>query len=107
MMPQSIAKGGDSITSPAPSADTLQNSLLQVDLTAIWLLLAAFLVFFMQVTKLHLRAVYFLDHQHPSPHIRSHEQAACSNCMADRITQPRDVCVYNIVDKPYMTSAGS
>jgi hypothetical protein len=77
MKPPSIAKGGDSITSPAPSADTLQSSLLQTDLTAIWLLLAAFLVFFMQVTKLHLRVVCLLDHQKPSPHILSHEQAAC------------------------------
>ena len=69
MTPASIAKGGDSITSPAPSADTMQSSLLQTDLTAIWLLLAAFLVFFMQVKKPHLRALCLLDHQNLSPHI--------------------------------------
>lgn len=65
MTPPSIAKGGDSITSPAPSADTMQDSLLRTDLTAIWLLLAAFLVFFMQVMKLDLRVLDSLTPPEP------------------------------------------
>ena len=42
------AKGGDSV-SPNGTSTTMQDSLLAADLTTLWLLVAAFLVFFMQV----------------------------------------------------------
>ena len=43
-----IAKGGDSV-SPNGTSTAMQDSLLAADLTTLWLLFAAFLVFLMQV----------------------------------------------------------
>ena len=68
MTPPGIAKGGDSV-SPNGTSTAMQDSLLAADLTTLWLLLAAFLVFFMQVRVSRHQAsqTWFARHPESNP----------------------------------------
>ena len=84
MSPPGIAKGGDSV-SPNGTSTAMQDSLLAADLTTLWLLLAAFLVFFMQVRVSR--------HQAPQYRFAGHCESISITCClrSDRQHFPRSL----------------